>query len=111
MVCERLLQLYVSQSRGCCPALEKVRIDAPKSIEIGSAALETCKYVLNTQTVLGPSGKTHKITSTFTCVNRNLIYAIICQMKCGHIYIGETKTTLSIRFSDHLGSIRDNLSG
>ena len=59
---------------------------------------------------MGPSGKTHKITSTFTCASRNLIYAIICQ-KCGHIFIGETKTPLSVRFSDHVRSIRDNLAG
>ena len=83
---------------------------SPGMIPCNRHRCKTCKYVLNTQSVVGSSGKTHKITSTFTCASRNLIYAIICQ-KCGHIYIGETKTPLSVRFFDHVRSIRDNLAG
>ena len=41
--------------------------------------------------------------------SKNLIYAIVCQ-RCQMLYIGETKTALSTRFSDHLRSIRSNHS-
>ena len=40
--------------------------------------------------------------------SRNLIFAIVCQ-RCQMLYISETKTALSTRFSDHLRSIRSNL--
>jgi hypothetical protein len=67
---------------------------------------KTCKFVITTSNVVGPTGTKHHISSTFTCTSRNLIYAIVCQ-RCNQIYIGETKTPLAVRFSDHIRSIRD----
>ena len=68
---------------------------------------KTCKYVLNTQAIIGSNGSQHHITSSFTCTSKNVIYALICKV-CGMLYIGETKTPISVRFSDHIRSIRSN---
>jgi hypothetical protein len=70
---------------------------------------KTCKYVLNTTQIMGLNGRQHHITSSFTCTSKNVIYALICKV-CGMLYIGETKTPLAVRFSDHIRSIRNNIS-
>ena len=71
---------------------------------------KTCAHVLHTVEITGSNGIRHHITSSFTCTSRNLIYAIVCQ-RCQMLYIGETKTALFTRFSDHLRFIRSNLPG
>ena len=82
----------------------------PGTTECKRPRCKTCAHVLHTVEITGSNGIRHHITSSFTCTSRNLIYAIVCQ-HCQMLYIGETKTALSTRFSDHLRSIRSNLPG
>ena len=80
---------------------------SPGTIECKRPRCKTCAHILHTVEITGSNGISHHITSSFTCTSRNLIYAIVCQ-HCQMLYIGETKTALSTRFSDYLRSIRSN---
>eukprot|EP00061_Rhincodon_typus_P010076 g34088.t1 len=56
--------------------------------------------------ISGPRQIFH-IRQEFTCTSSNLIYRICCS-RCGLLYIGETKSRLSDRSAEHLGSICNN---
>ena len=63
----------------------------------------TCPYVLQTSTVVFPKGP-FVVREGFTCVSRNVIYAIVCQ-RCSQAYIGETGRRLGDRFREHIYDI------
>ena len=83
---------------------------SPWHYRMQTSRCKTCAHVLHTVEITGSDGIHHHITSSFTSTSRNLIYAIICQ-RCQMLYIGETKTALSTRCSNHLRAIRSNLPG
>jgi len=70
-----------------------------------SSRCSTCPHIVNHSRISGPHG-TFSIRCLFTCKSFCLIYAITCK-KCPSIYIGQTKRTLAIRFSEHLRSIQN----
>ena len=80
----------------------------PGTTECKRPRCKTYAHVFQTVVITVPvlTGFDTKLPS-LTCTSRNLIYAIVCQL-CQMLYIGETKTPLSTRFSDHL---RSNLPG
>ena len=51
--------------------------------------------------------KSYKIPQDITCLTRNVIYCLKCQL-CSKIYIGETKRLFETRFKEHLADIRHN---
>ena len=67
----------------------------------------TCPYVQTGKTV-SASATTFKldIEAAVDCQTSNLIYCINCD-KCREQYIGETEKTLSQRFAQHRGYVRN----
>ena len=57
---------------------------------------KTCRFVSQSCEVKMPRG-TFRMTDSFTCTSRNLIYAIVCK-RCDLVYKGKTGRTLSTRF-------------
>uniref|UniRef100_A0A0B7BLE8 Reverse transcriptase domain-containing protein n=1 Tax=Arion vulgaris TaxID=1028688 RepID=A0A0B7BLE8_9EUPU len=66
----------------------------------------TCPYVFQATTISFPN-TSFTIRQGFTCVSRNLIYAILCK-RCGMAYIGETGLRLGDRFAQHLRDISNS---
>jgi hypothetical protein len=85
------------------------QLEAPGTSPCKRPRCKTCPFVLHTEAITNHAGVKHFITSSFTCTSKHLIYAIVC-MRCGALYIGETKTPLSVRFSDHCRSVKNNVT-
>ena len=67
----------------------------------------TCPYVQSGQLVKSSaSNYKHEIETQVDCQTSNLIYCLSCD-KCQEQYIGETEKTLSIRFGQHRGYVRN----
>jgi hypothetical protein len=64
---------------------------------------KTCPYVFETPSITFPKEE-FEVREGFSCVSRNLIYAIVCS-RCGMTYVGETGRRLADRFREHLRSI------
>ena len=67
----------------------------------------TCPYVQLGQVVKSSaSNYRHEIQLQVDCQTSNLIYCLTCN-KCQEQYIGETEKTLSVRFRQHRGYVRN----
>ena len=65
----------------------------------------TCDHVHQNERVVGPNA-TIRIQDSFSCISTGVVYCITC-IKCGDLYIGQTKRRLADRFVEHLGDIRN----
>ena len=67
-----------------------------------------CKFSTNTSHFYSHTNKTtFDITNNITCKSSNIIYLINCT-RCHKQYVGETKTSLRLRFNNHLSTVRHN---
>ena len=67
----------------------------------------TCPYVQTGKTVVANSSNyKHDIENQVDCQTANVIYCLSCN-KCKEQYIGETEKTLSVRFRQHRGYVRN----
>ena len=82
---------------------------APGFFRCGSTrGCNICKFSTDTaQFKSNINSKTFEITNNITCKSRNILYLINCK-RCHKQYVGETKTTLRLRFNNHLSTIRHN---
>ncbi len=90
--------------RSCLPEDE-----IPGTFPCGWARCKTCNHILNTDTVVGPSGSVD-IKKSFQCTTKGIIYCVTC-LRCGDLYIGETGRMLADRFREHLADIRKSKGG
>ena len=66
----------------------------------------TCLYIKPALKVKSHStGSSYNIKTDSQCSTPNVVYVISCK-KCGLQYVGETKTKLSLRFANHVSSIK-----
>ena len=73
--------------------------EIPGTFACGKSKCKMCSFVLNTDSVTGPTGN-FTIKSLFSCASRNVIYCNI-SIKCGDLYIGETGGELRKRLGEH----------
>ena len=67
----------------------------------------TCPYIEPRKTVkCHISGASVDINAAVNCQTENVIYCISCN-RCSEVYVGQTSKSLSQRFSQHLGYIRN----
>ena len=67
----------------------------------------TCPYVQLGQVVKSnASSYNHEIELQVDCQSSNVIYCLTCD-KCKEQYIGETEKSLSVRFRQHRGYVRN----
>ena len=84
------------------------RIFAPSTgcmQKCGRRRCGTCNHLHREAEITFPKGKRSVIRAS--CVDRNLIYALICK-ECSKSYIGQTGKRLGDRFMQHLRDIRDD---
>ena len=68
----------------------------------------TCPYVQPGRTVKATATNYHHdIESAVDCQTSNVVYCISCD-RCPQQYLGETEKTLSQRFAQHRGYVRNN---
>ena len=67
----------------------------------------TCPYVQSGKTIHATATKyKHDLEAAVDCQTANIIYCLSCN-KCSEQYIGETEQTLSQRFGQHRGYVRN----
>jgi len=85
-------------------ALEKVD-EIGGTFPCGRGRCNTCAHTNSSSEISAPNA-TFTVRSSFTCISRNVVYAISC-LSCGKIYIGETLRRLGDRFREHLRDIKN----
>ena len=67
----------------------------------------TCPYVKESKTIKSTASKfQHDIEWAVNCQTSNIVYCVSCD-KCGEQYVGQTEKTLSLRFGQHRGYVRN----
>ena len=67
----------------------------------------TCPYVKEIKTIKSTTSKfQHDIEWAVNCQTSNIVYCVSCD-KCGEQYVGQSEKTLSIRFGQHRGYVRN----
>ncbi len=80
--------------------------EIPGMFPCGRSRCKTCNNILNTDTVVGPSGSVD-IKKSFQCTTtKGIIYCVTC-FRCGDLYIGKTGRMLADLFREHLADIRN----
>lgn len=79
--------------------------DIPGTFSCSKSRCITCQHVVNNTEIQGPSGS-FKVSKSFTCTSKSLIYCIIC-LKCGILYIGETGRELKDRIREHVRDVKN----
>ncbi len=79
--------------------------EIPGTFPCGRSRCKTCNHILNTDTVVGPSGSVD-IKNSLQCTTKGIIYCVTC-LRCGDLYIGETGHILADCFREHLAYIRN----
>ncbi len=79
--------------------------EIPGTFPCGRSRCKTCNHILNTNTVVGPSGSVD-IKKSFQCTTKGIIYCLTC-LRCGDLYIGGTGHMLAVRFREHLADIHN----
>ncbi len=80
----------------------------PGSHPCGGNRCGICKHFLQKNSVISKTtGKKYPTSGHFNCNTNNLVYLIQCT-QCGMQYVGETKTSLRLRFNNHKSTIARN---
>ena len=94
-----------------CPNLKKQLVRAslptgelPGTFPCGRLRCETCEFVDNQTTVVGPMGN-YDVKHSYSCTSTDVVYALTC-MNCDALYIGETGRLLGTRFREHVNSVK-----